>query len=193
MWAFAELGFENATLAVIAQKAGVTAATLPYHFRDKQGLWDAVIAEFYKDLLEFGRELIADNAASPERTASAEIAAALAKVYDWAEEHRNGIRVIIRNVIETGALDRQVREERMGMALALVSKAVASRYGVDDRQARDAAIGVTHLITRFVTNSPDDNTSAFGVASHDEARLRIVGVLVRVAHTLLGVADGSTR
>lgn len=192
MWAFAELGFENATLAVIAQKAGVTAATLPYHFRDKQGLWDAVIGEFYKDLLEFGRELIADNAAAGQRSASAELSAALAKIYDWSEEHRNGIRVIIRNVIETGSLDRQVREERMGLALSLVSKAIASRYGADDRMARDTAIAVTHLITRFVTNSPDDNCSAFGVATHDEARARIIALLSRVAHTLLGLPSDAT-
>lgn len=186
VWAFAELGFENATLSVIAQRAGVTAATLPYHFRDKQGLWDAVIAEFYKGLLEFGRELIAD-AGPAQLPAADEIRAALVRVYDWSEENRNGIRVIIRNVIETGSLDRQVREERMGLALALVSKAVSTRYAIDERRARDAAISVTHLVTRFVTNSPDDNCLAFAVATHEEARARIIDVLVRVSHTLLGL------
>ena len=64
VWAFAEYGFENATLATIAHKAGVTAATLPYHFTDKQGLWDAVIESFYKDLLAFATTLRPDEGPS---------------------------------------------------------------------------------------------------------------------------------
>jgi len=175
IWAFAELGYANATLAVIAQKAGVTPATLPYHFRDKQGLWDAVIEEFYKKLLAFGGEL--------GKTTGLE--QALARVYDWSELHRNGIRVIIRNVIETGALDAQVREVRMGTAFELVSRAVVAKLGVDDARARDAAIAVTHLITRFVTNSPDDNLAAFGVTTQAEVRERVIAILTRVARALL--------
>ncbi|MFO0751067.1 MAG: TetR/AcrR family transcriptional regulator [Myxococcota bacterium] len=177
MWAFAELGFENATLAVIAQKAGVTAATLPYHFRDKQGLWDAVIEQFYRELLTFGATLTGDIT----------IEDALRRIYLWSEDHRNGIRVIIRNVIETGSLDRTVREHRMGAALEMVAKVIARRLGVGDRPARDAAISVTHLVTRFVTNSPEDNRQAFGVASDEEVRERVVEILVRVSRALLGI------
>lgn len=177
MWAFAEMGFETATLAVIAQKAGVTAATLPYHFRDKQGLWDAVIEQFYRELLGFGQTL----------DPTLPLEDALRSVYEWSLAHRNGIRVIIRNVIETGSLDRNVRELRMGMALELVSKVVAKRFGVTERQGRDAAISVTHLVTRFVTNSPEDNRQAFGVATDAEVHDRVVDILVRVARVLLGV------
>ena len=176
MWAFAELGFGDATLAVIAKKAGVTAATLPYHFRDKQGLWDAVIEDFYKDLMGFAKTLLVETS----------LEQALARIYDWSEAHRNGIRVIIRNVIETGALDAQVREKRMGLALELVSKVVADRFKVDEARARDAAIAVTHLVTRFVTNSREDNMLAFHVATPAEARARMISVLVRVARALIG-------
>jgi AcrR family transcriptional regulator len=181
IWAFAELGYDNATLAVIAQKAGVTAATLPYHFGDKQGLWDAVIGLFYKRLSAFALTLL--EAASLED--------ALTRIYDWSSDQRNGIRVIIRNVIETGSLDRQVRELRMGEALTLASRAIAGRYGIGEAHARDTAIAVTHLVTRFVTNSPDDNRSAFGVATDAEVRARVISILVRVASTLLGVSPGT--
>lgn len=192
IWAFAELGYANATLAVIAHKAGVTAATLPYHFRDKQGLWDAVIADFYKKLLAFGSTLGGVGGPAPGEDsgalASASLEQALTRVYDWSERNRNGIRVIIRNVIETGALDQQVREVRMGMALELVSRVVAQRFQVDEARARDAAIAVTHLVTRFVTNSPDDNLAAFGVSSPAEVRRRVIDILVRVARALLAPA-----
>lgn len=177
IWAFAEYGFENATLAVIAQKAGVTAATLPYHFSDKQGLWDAVIDSFYKELFSFAGTLKPDD----------DLDEVLPRFYDWSNEHRNGIRVILRNVIETGALDRQVREIRMGTAFDLVAKLVMRRYSVPELAARDATIAVTHLITRFITNSPEDNRRAFMVQTDDEARERIVVILLKTAHVLLGV------
>jgi len=178
IWAFAEYGFSSATLAVIAQKAGVTAATLPYHFTDKQGLWDAVIGAFYKELFAFAATL------KPEDN----IEDVVPRFYDWAAEHRNGIRVIIRNVIETGALDHQVREVRMGSALDLVSGLVMKRYGLKECAARDATIAVTHLITRFVTNGPEDNRRAFQVATDVQARDRIVEILLTTARALLGIS-----
>ena len=177
IWAFAEYGFENATLAVIAQKAGVTAATLPYHFSDKQGLWDAVIDSFCKELFSFAGTLKPDD----------DLDEVLPRFYDWSQAHRNGIRVILRNVIETGALDRQVREIRMGTAFDLVATLAMRRYGVGEQPARDATIAVTHLITRFITNSPEDNRRAFNAQTDDEARARIVGILLKTAHVLLGV------
>lgn len=178
IWAFAEYGFGNATLAVIAHKAGVTAATLPYHFTDKQGLWDAVIEAFYKELFAFAATLKPDD----------NIEDVLPHFYDWAIEHRNGIRVIIRNVIETGALDRQVREVRMGSAFDLVTRLTATRYGVPESAARDATVAVTHLITRFVTNSPEDTRRAFLVTTDEEARARVIEILLKTARTLLGIA-----
>lgn len=178
IWAFAEYGFGNATLAVIAQKAGVTAATLPYHFTDKQGLWDAVIEAFYKELFTFAATLRPDD----------DLEEVVPRFYDWAAEHRNGIRVIIRNVIETGALDRQVREIRMGSAFDLVSGLAMKRYGLPVGSARDATIAVTHLITRFVTNGPEDNRRAFQVATDEEARDRVVSILLKTARALLGIS-----
>ena len=183
--AFADLGFANATLAVIAERAGVTAATLPYHFKDKQGLWDAVIAGFYKEIVRFAATMATGG--SPPRA----LEEALGLVYAWAEENRNGIRVIIRNVIETGSLDKQVRDVQMGPAFDLVSRLTAQRFGVSLERARNAAVVVTHLLTRFVTNSPEDNRQALGVATLDEARQRIVASLAVTARALLGLPENA--
>ncbi len=176
-WAFAEYGYENATLAVIAQKAGVTAATLPYHFSDKKGLWDATIAEFYKALFVFAAEF----------TPNDDLDSSLPRFYDWALAHRDGIRVIIRNVIETGSLDREVREVGMMRAFDIVATLAMKRYGVEPVAARDATIAVTHLMTRFITNSADDNRQIFKVGSDDEVRERVVQILTKTARVLLGI------
>lgn len=180
-WAFAEYGFENATLAVIAQRAGVTAATLPYHFDDKKGLWDATIATFYRSLFTFAAQV------SP----SDELEHILGRVYDWALVHRSGIRVIIRHVIETGSLDREVREVGMLRAFDLVAAQAMKRYGVGSEQARDATIAVTHLMTRFITNGIEDNRRAFHVETDEAVRDRIVSILVRTARCLLGVGPAA--
>jgi len=177
IWAFAEYGFDNATLAVIAQKAGVTAATLPYHFTDKKGLWDAVIDAFYKELFQFAATLKPDENYED----------VLPRFYDWSIENRNGIRVILRNVIETGSLDREVREVRMGAAFEIVARLAVNRYGVREKAARDATVAVTHLITRFVTNSREDNRRAFTVTTDEEARDRIVAILLQTARVLLDI------
>lgn len=176
-WAFAEYGYENATLAVIAQKAGVTAATLPYHFTDKKGLWDATISEFYKTLFIFAAEF----------TPADDLDSSLLRFYDWALAHRNGIRVIIRNVIETGSLDREVREVGMVRAFDIVAVLAMKRYGVGPDTARDATVAVTHLMTRFITNSTEDNRQAFQVHSDAEVRERVVQILTKTARALLGI------
>lgn len=175
-WAFAEYGFESATFAVIAQRAGVTAATLPYHFADKKGLWDATIESFYKELFAFS--------ATIRPTDPLEVI--LGSLYDWALAHRSGIRVIIRHVIETGSLDREVREVGMMRAFDLVAAQTSQRYGVGREAALDMTIAVTHLMTRFITNSPEDNRRAFHVDSDAEVRSRVVSILTRVALCLLG-------
>lgn len=176
-WAFAEYGFENATLAVIAQRAGVTAATLPYHFEDKKGLWDATIATFYRSLFTFAAQV----------SAAEELELVLGRFYDWAIVHRNGIRVIIRHVIETGSLDRGVREVGMLRAFDLVAAQAMKRYGVGPDPARDATIAVTHLMSRFITNSIEDNRAAFHVKTDAEVRERIVSILGRTVRCLLGI------
>ena len=48
--AFGELGLAGASLTDIAVRAGVTPATLCHHFGGKQGIYEAVTDEVYREL-----------------------------------------------------------------------------------------------------------------------------------------------
>ncbi len=49
---FAMRGFAETRLEDVAEDVGVRRAALFYHFRDKQALYDAVLADVFEDLLE---------------------------------------------------------------------------------------------------------------------------------------------
>jgi TetR/AcrR family transcriptional regulator len=47
---FAERGFDGATAELIAERAGTTKAMINYHFRSKQGLYDAILVAMFTEL-----------------------------------------------------------------------------------------------------------------------------------------------
>jgi TetR/AcrR family transcriptional regulator len=64
---FADHGYDGATTAGIARRAGVTQPLVHHHFGSKRGLWDAVVAELFGDLeREFARTLAPLGAAPSE-------------------------------------------------------------------------------------------------------------------------------
>ncbi len=64
---FALRGFAETRLEDVAEEVGVRRAALFYHFRDKQALYDAVLADVFSDLLDrMGAELYGSGPV-PER------------------------------------------------------------------------------------------------------------------------------
>ncbi|HEX5377631.1 MAG TPA: TetR/AcrR family transcriptional regulator [Phenylobacterium sp.] len=62
---FSRLGFERVTMAGIAEAAGVSQATLHYHFEDKDQLWRAAMLDLSAVIAEEERLLSAAKDASP--------------------------------------------------------------------------------------------------------------------------------
>lgn len=64
---FAARGFAETRLEDVADEVGVRRAALFYHFRDKQALYEAVLADVFADLLQRMGEVLAAAGPVPER------------------------------------------------------------------------------------------------------------------------------
>jgi hypothetical protein len=62
---------------------------------------------------------------------------------------------------------------------------MATIYEVCEADARHALIVLSHLVARFVSNHPDDNARALGVATAAQARCVILDLLVTTGQHLL--------
>jgi len=179
---FAEFGFEGTTLSRIASLAGVTPATLCHHFGSKQGLYDAVVDTIYKDILGLAQHLQGDQS----------FAQLIHHIYGYLAVRRDSLRLLMRNIVDSGGVTPRVREVHMGPLLANVSKLLAARFQVELRAARRAVVAMTHLIMRFITNSDEDNRIAFGLESDADTRVEIEATLVSVGEHLLGFSTPRT-
>ena len=92
--AFGVLGLSGASLAHIAEQAGVTAATLCHHFGGKQGLYDAAADEVYAEL----------GALAQSIDPSLSLAELIDAVYAHAERNAEGIRFLMRQIAERGCV-----------------------------------------------------------------------------------------
>ena len=164
----------------IAQRADVTAATICYHFGDKDGLWEGVLQGIYGRLGQMTEGLSVEG----------DLRGMLASVYGLADREAQAFRLVLRQITDEGRLDRRTRDERMGGYLDMASIWLGNRFDVPPLQARRTLVCLTHLIMRFVTNHIDDNQVALGTLNPEQTRETIVNLLTTVAEKLLsGSAD----
>lgn len=108
---FADVGFQNATIRDICQKAGANVAAVNYHFGDKSALYAEVLrvqGQLARQLFPIERELHPDAAA--EERLKGFIRTFLNRVLSEELANRHG-RMMAREMVEpTPALDPLVRE-----------------------------------------------------------------------------------
>jgi len=148
---FAAGGFAGTGLRDIAAAAGVTIATMAYHFGSKEKLYGEVLGRVAGSILPY----------LPDPTAVAgsvtEVTAMLERFLDWALDHPHLAGLLLRELMENP--DRAQRARRWHLRPVIDAYATAIRRG----QERDmiaacdpemVAFYVTGAVTHFCAATP---------------------------------------
>jgi AcrR family transcriptional regulator len=177
---FAGVGFDGATTRDLANAAGVNVNLLSHYFGNKQGLYDAVVDEVYRRL----------HARTQEAFAGAlQIDAVIARAYDAARAERDGVRILVRQVLDGGRLTGHTEQTHFLPGLAATAELAAAFLKVDRERARNAAVTLGYLISRFVIQDDASLQAAFAVRSTNKAHEAVVATLITTTKALLGVAS----
>jgi len=156
---FAARGFHAASMAEIAEAAGISKPMLYNYFGSKEGLYAAYVRSSGQGLIQSMRE-----AASPSAPAQERLRAGLLAFLTYAEEHRAGWTVLHREttaqgdplaseVIElreriAGMLNRIFDDDGFAHAFAGASESLASWWLAHPEHPRDEAVGLLMSIAR---------------------------------------------
>lgn len=170
---FSRLGFERATMAEIAAEAGVSQATLHYHFEDKFQLWRAAMLQLRAVIAEEERLLEAAEGAPPE----AQLRTAMRLFLQISWRHPALGRIVALEGMAGGErlewLDAHLIGPR-NRRLAELAKAAIDAGALKPFPAemlivtlQSAAAGVINLAPMMATSFDIDMTQAPARAAHE--------------------------
>ena len=108
---FAAYGFSGATAEIIASRAGTTKAMINYHFRSKQGLYQAILSSTFSELLRRLEGVRAEGRKGPD-----ELRAFIAEFARAATEKPDFPAMMIREVLSGGEhLPREIFLRMIGV------------------------------------------------------------------------------
>lgn len=103
---FAERGFKGATIREVAQKAAIASSLIFYYFENKMALYEAVFQSFFDQL-----EGLVQQNLSLELDRLGKFRQFLFSFTDYAREHRNMIRLLLREIIDNGRIVQKIAQE----------------------------------------------------------------------------------
>ena len=177
---FAQRG-SSASVRTIAGEAGVSVAMVHHYFGSKDGLYDACVEQMYAELSALQERLL--PALMTAGTIETLLPIAVREGFRFACEHRLAVRLLNRQVIESGSLSADRRMRFQAPFLEVVSAALAS-IERPPAQVRLSIQSVVMLLARYAISEPEE--LAFFVDDADQDPLRAVeDHLVEVAAVLL--------
>jgi AcrR family transcriptional regulator len=179
IWLFARHGFDGASTRELAARAGVNIATLNYYFQSKRGLFDACVDDIYRRLGRRATTLFVD--ADPT-----DLELILDRLYVAARAERDGVRVLVRQILDGGRLTPRTEAKHFLPELDNTAKLAASLWGCSPERARSAAVTLTYLVSRFVIQDEGSLITAFGARDAADAHARVIAMLATTARAILG-------
>lgn len=153
---FAEHGFAGTSTRMVASAAQVNVATLAYYFDGKEGLYKAVVQRMHEDLQDFAPETppLSDPSEFPEWVAS--------QAWAFAREHAVHIRLLMRNVLDSGKHVDVVSEssERLLDRGTLYIRPFQPTWS--KVRCRLFVLSITHLLARFAVEDREQLSKMAG-------------------------------
>ena len=185
---FGERGMDGVSIRAIAAEAGVTLATVHFHFGTKDRLYQACVDGMYGDLRAMTLEILGGVDQSDPL---AGIGPIVRRSYGFALAHRGAIRLLMRTVMQEGELRSR---ERLQHQRPLLDAGCLPLMGVLDLSEPDVRLilqSVIHLVVRYALSSPGELAFLTGIEGDVEAAdARVEDHLVAVAEALFTVSMG---
>ena len=133
---FAEHGFRRATVREICRQAKANVAAVNYHFRDKEGLYAAVLRETHREAHEkYPPTLGLGPAPTPPERLHAFVRSFLLRLFDPGRPAWHGL-LMAREMVEPTAAFEAVIEESTRPRYDLLQNIVRDLLGPQEREER---------------------------------------------------------
>ncbi len=164
---FSDRGERATTLREVADAADVTMATIHHYFGNKESLYAACLESVRDDFAPFGlmleeifgrleAESFTDD--DPGRVLDRLVRGG----FRYARNHRSGLQLIMRSVVDTGELDRKWRDRMLIPFLERCSATLAPRLPISAGEVRLHLQSLIALGMRYALSSPPELASFFG-------------------------------
>jgi AcrR family transcriptional regulator len=169
---FAARGATGSSMRTIARGAGVSVAMVHHYFGSKDELYDSCIDAMYEELVPLSERL--EGALGAATDPKDVIRAAVREGFRFGRAHQTAVRLLMRQVIETGSLDpgRRARAQApfLDTASRLLSAALVRIDGPPSSppSMRLAVQSVVMLVARYASSSLDELRFFAGSSDSDE-------------------------
>lgn len=175
---FADHGFDGASVRDIAGAAGVNVATIAWHFKDKQGLYETLVRVLYDRLGELR--------ANPEDFDGDPIEAIIRRAWRFMVANERYVRLLHRHLLDQGEHTHIAMSQANDGHMLRADELFAVLW--PDRPKRDHRLmvfTVLHLLVRLSLESPSQFSKLYATdEDREQVVVRWVSELVR---SVLGV------
>ena len=169
---FADSGVSGTSIRKISSASDVSVAMVHHYFGSKEGLYEACIDAMYAELMELQESLkpLLLKGMSPQ-----ELIEALVRAYShFARSHRRSIRLLLRDVMDRGALDVARRERYQIPVLKAGAMLLSPVLGRDPMALQMEIQTVMHLLVRYAVTNSDELARISGHDGDEESVLQYV-------------------